>query len=53
VPVTEVGLNSNILSLISDKNKINGTIKRLKVARFITSEPRAYEYRTLHIDLVI
>lgn len=50
VPVTEVGLNSNVLSLVSDNDKINGAIKRLEAARLVTSEPGAYRHRSLHID---
>ena len=51
VPVTEVGLNSDVLSLISDNVKIDGAIRRLEAARLITSEPGAYGLRTLHINL--
>jgi len=53
VPVTEVGLNSDVLSLVSDNVKIDGAIKQLEAARLITSELGAYGHRTLHIDSAV
>ena len=50
VPVTEVGLNSDVLSLVSDNVKIDEAIKQLEAAMLITSELGAYGHRTLHID---
>ena len=50
VPVTDVGLSSDVLSLISDNVKIDLAIKQLEAAMLITSELGAYGHRTLHID---
>lgn len=50
VPVTEVGLNSDVISLVSDNVKIDEAIKQLEAAMLITSELGAYGHRTLHID---
>lgn len=49
VPVTGVGFNSDVLSLVSDVAKIDEAIKRLEAAELIASEPGAYG-RRLHLD---
>lgn len=50
VPVTAIGLNNDVLSLVSDNFKIDDAIKRLEAATLITSTPGPYGRRTLGID---
>ena len=50
VPVTEVGFNSDVLSLVLDHTKIDKAINTLEAAKLITSEPGAYQRRTLRLD---
>ncbi len=50
VPVTEVGFNRDVLSLVSDDAKIDKSIKLLEAAKLITSNSGAYGRRTLYLD---
>ena len=50
MPVTEVGFNSEVLSLVLDHTRIEKAINTLEAAKLITSGPGAYSRRTLRLD---
>lgn len=50
VPVTEVGSNSDVLSLVVDHTRIDKAINTLEAAKLIALEPGPYQRRILRLD---
>ena len=48
--MTEVGFNSDVLSLVVDHTRIEKAINTFEAAKLIASEPGPYQRRTLRLD---